>query len=112
MQYLPNHGLEEPGPVSDGRHRLVHQRMHLDEVECVVWKLIGHLVPLHGWSAGTVARPNEWREGGGGSWRGGGMIREVEKRKKNGVWKKRSKWKEIHKRNCAALTIFQKVLLP
>lgn len=31
--------------------------MHLDEVECVVGELIGYLVPLHGWSAGTVARP-------------------------------------------------------
>lgn len=31
--------------------------MHLDEVECVVWELIGHFVPLHGWSAGTAARP-------------------------------------------------------
>lgn len=38
--------------------------MHLDEVECVVRELIGNLVPLHGWSAGTVARPvNEEEQG-------------------------------------------------
>ena len=56
VQYLPDHGLEEPGPVSNGGHGLIHQRMHLDEVECVVGELVGYFVPLHGWSAGTVAR--------------------------------------------------------
>lgn len=63
MQHLPDHGLEEPGPVSDGGHGLVHQRMHLDEVECVIGELVGYLVPLHGWSAGTVARPANGEDG-------------------------------------------------
>lgn len=57
VQHLPDHGLEEPGPVSDGGHSLVHQRMHLNEVECVIWELIGYFVLLHGWSASTAARP-------------------------------------------------------
>lgn len=56
-EHLPDHSLEEPGPVGDGGHSLIHQRMHLDEVKCVIGELIGYLVPLHGWSAGTVARP-------------------------------------------------------
>lgn len=56
MKYLPHHGLEKPGPVSDGVHSLVHQRVHFDEVERVVGELIGYLVPLHGWSAGAAAR--------------------------------------------------------
>lgn len=36
--------------------------MHLDEVERVVWELVGYLVPLHGCSAGTVARPTDGEE--------------------------------------------------
>lgn len=42
--------------------------MHLDEVERVVGELVGYLVPLHGWSAGTVARPasGEREQGGEG----------------------------------------------
>lgn len=56
-QHLPDHGLEKPRPVSNGGHSLVHQRMHLNEVECVVGELIRYLVPLHGWRASTVARP-------------------------------------------------------
>lgn len=57
VRYLPNHGLEKPGPVSNGGYGLVHQRMHLDEVECVIGELIGYLIPLHRWSTSTVARP-------------------------------------------------------
>lgn len=56
-QHLPDHGLEKPGPVSNGGHSLVHQRMHLNEVEGVVGELIRYLVPLHGWRASAVARP-------------------------------------------------------
>lgn len=36
--------------------------MHLDEVKCVIGKLIGYLVPLHGWRAGAVARPELGKE--------------------------------------------------
>lgn len=36
--------------------------MHLDEVKCVIGELIGYLVPLHGWRAGTVARPGSEEE--------------------------------------------------
>lgn len=31
--------------------------MHLDEVQSVVGELVGHLVPVGGWRAGTAARP-------------------------------------------------------
>lgn len=61
--YSPHHGLEKPGPVSDRGHSLVHQGMHLDEVQSVVRELIGYLVPLHGWSAGTAARSANAVEG-------------------------------------------------
>lgn len=37
--------------------------MHLNEVECVVGELIGHFVPLHGWSAGTASRPGNEEQG-------------------------------------------------
>ena len=63
--------------------------MHLDEVECVIGELIGHLVPLHGWSASTVARPvNGVEEEEVGWWERGrrrGEDGEWMKKKLNGT---------------------------
>lgn len=61
--------------------------MHLDEVECVVRELIGYLVPLHGWSAGTVARPANGEEGGEGDEESGlmGGIKMLSKRRKKKI---------------------------
>lgn len=67
--------------------------MHLDEVECVIGELIGYLVPLHGWSAGTVARPENGEEGEKCA-----MRRRDDGREENGEWKegKAQKEKALH----------------
>ncbi len=87
VEHLPDHGLEEPGPVSDGGHGLVHQWMHLDEVECVVGEFIGNLVPLHGWRACAVARPANGEE-----------EREVMRRRSDEREKKINTHRKKHKR--------------
>lgn len=38
---VPAGGAGEAGPVVDGGHRLVHQRVRLDEGQCVVGEVDG-----------------------------------------------------------------------
>lgn len=55
----PNHCLEEPRAIGDGRNGLVHQRVKLDEVQSFIRKLVGHFEFLSGGRSCADAGPED-----------------------------------------------------
>lgn len=39
--YIPDHRSQEPGSIDNGRYSLVHQWMCFDEVQSIIWELVG-----------------------------------------------------------------------
>lgn len=58
----PDHRPQEPWPIDDRRHSLIHERVRFDEVQRIIRKLIGGCIFFQGGWASTATWPKRGKK--------------------------------------------------